>query len=289
MSENAGWSSQPFDEWVLKYAPGKFINLEGKATHYIEKGQGEPLILIHGFFFDTNMWQRNIDALAEHFKVFAFDLWGFGYSTRQPLQYSYALYAQQLKLFMEALGISRAHLMGQSMGGGTIMSFSAGNAERVNKIVLVDPAGMPVQMPILARTSELPIVGEILYYMPGNFVRRMTLRTTFLHRGDLITDDFFESVTRFQKIERSNQIMLSITRSGIINDFKDGIDAFAGMGLPVLIVWGRQEKAIPLEVGQELHQMVEGSSLEVIDQAGHCPNLDQPDRFNQVALEFLRS
>ncbi|GAH93034.1 unnamed protein product, partial [marine sediment metagenome] len=79
------WNSQPVDKWRRKYAPGKFIDLGGHITHYIEKGDGHPVILLHGWFHDLQMWSRNIDALAKSFKVYAIDLWGFGYSTREIL------------------------------------------------------------------------------------------------------------------------------------------------------------------------------------------------------------
>lgn len=64
---------------------GKFIELGGHSTHYVERGAGEPVILIHGFFYDSYTWSNNLDALADRFKVYALDLWGFGYSTREPM------------------------------------------------------------------------------------------------------------------------------------------------------------------------------------------------------------
>jgi pimeloyl-ACP methyl ester carboxylesterase len=64
---------------------GKFIELGGHSTHYIERGAGEPIILIHGFFYDSYTWSNNLDALADRFKVYALDLWGFGYNTREPM------------------------------------------------------------------------------------------------------------------------------------------------------------------------------------------------------------
>jgi len=83
------WGSQPLDAWTKKYARGQMIELDGLQTHYIEKGTGDPVILIHGFYFDTHMWDKNLDALAEHYQVYVPDLWGFGYSTREPLDYGY--------------------------------------------------------------------------------------------------------------------------------------------------------------------------------------------------------
>jgi pimeloyl-ACP methyl ester carboxylesterase len=123
MPEFIPWNSQPLDLWADKYAQGKFIDLGGHKTHYIEKGEGEPLLLLHGFFYDSYLWEANVDALARHFKVYALDLWGCGYSTREPLDYGYPLYAEQVLLFMDKLGIKRASLAGQSMGAGTAILF----------------------------------------------------------------------------------------------------------------------------------------------------------------------
>ena len=156
------WNSQPLEDWASKYAPGKFIEVDGLSTHYIEKGSGEPVILLHGFFFDTYMWNKNIDVLAERFKVYAIDLWGFGYSTREPLDYGYPLYTNQLLNFMDTLDIASASLIGQSMGGGTIINFTVSNRDRVDKIVLVDAAGMPNRLPIMGRISNLPKLGEFM-------------------------------------------------------------------------------------------------------------------------------
>ena len=123
MAKFIPWSSQPFSEWARTYAPRKFLELDGHPTHYVEEGEGEPVILIHGYAADSYSWSKNIGALAKHFKVYALDLWGFGYSTRKPLDYGYFLYAEQLRLFMDALKIEKASLIGQSVGGGICIFF----------------------------------------------------------------------------------------------------------------------------------------------------------------------
>lgn len=287
MSEYIPWSSQPIEEWSEKHAPGKFIDLDGKHTHYIEIGSGPPLILIHGFFFDTYMWNRNIDALAANFKVYALDLWGFGYSSREPLDYGYPLYTQQLGLFLDAMGIQSASLMGQSVGGGTIINYTVSNRSRVNRIVLVDAAGMPNPLPPMGRISNLPGIGEAMYALKGDFMRRLTLGNTFVHDKTTITDDFFDNATRFHKIAGSNEVMLNITRRDFFGTLKSKIETLATMDVPTLIVWGREERGIPLSTGKRMHEILDGSRFEVIDQAGHCPNIDQPDVFNRLVLDFL--
>jgi len=281
------WNSQPLGDWTTKYATGKVIELDGLPTHYIEKGSGEPVILIHGFFFDSYMWNKNIDILAKRFKVYAIDLWGFGYSTREPLDYGYPLYTQQLLKFMDTLDISRASLIGQSMGGGTIINFTVSNQDRVDKIVLVDPAGMPNPLPFIGKIANLPKLGELLYSLNNNFIRKMTLGSTFLHNKQIITDEYFENATRFHKIKGATEAMLNITRRQFFDTLVEEIKTLSMMNVPTLIVWGREEKGIPLQTGQEMHKILKGSRFEIIDEAGHCAHDDQSDRFNQLALNFL--
>ena len=281
------WNSQPLDDWASQYAPGKFIELDGLSTHYIEKGSGEPVILLHGFFFDTYMWNKNIDLRADKYKVYAIDLWGFGYSTRKPLDYGYPLYTQQLLKFIDALEIPKASLVGQSMGGGTIINFTVSNRHRVDKIILVDAAGLPNKLPIMGRISNLPKLGEFMYDLNSNFIRRMTLGNTFLHNKQNITDEYFENATRFHKIKGTAEVMLSITRKQFFDTLMEEIKRLSLINVPTLIVWGREEKSIPLSIGKEMHRILKGSRLEIFDQAGHCAHDDQPEMFNQLVLDFL--
>jgi pimeloyl-ACP methyl ester carboxylesterase len=119
MTEFVPWSSQPLEEWTQKYAPGKIIKLDGRSTHDIDMGSGEPVILVHGFFYDTFTWHNNLQAPTKQFRVLAIDLWGFGYSTRQLLDYGYPLYTSQLRQFMDDLEIPKATPIGHFIGGGT--------------------------------------------------------------------------------------------------------------------------------------------------------------------------
>jgi pimeloyl-ACP methyl ester carboxylesterase len=175
------------------------------------------------------------------------------------------------------------------MGAGTIINFTISNRDRVDKIVLVDAAGMPNKLPFVGRISNLPGIGEFMYALNSNFIRKMILGNTFIHNKDIITPGFFENATRFHKIKGTSEVMLSITRKQFFDTLNREITALDAMDVPTLIVWGREEKAIPLRIGMELHKILTGSRFEVLDQAGHCANLDQPVLFNQLTLNFLSS
>ena len=289
MSEFIPWDSQPLDVWASKYAPGKFVDLDGRRTHYIEKGEGKPVLLLHGFFYDSYLWAANIDALAENFQVYALDLWGFGYSTREPLDYDYQLYVDQVLLFMDSLGISRASLVGQSMGGGTAILFCVQHRERINKLLLVAPSGLPNPLPLTGQVFKLPRTAEFFWGLNNNAIRRKNLRDFWIHNAELLTETYFEEVTRFHKINNTTEVLLTILRKEFFDKLKDEIDCLAQMEVPILLLWGREDKAIPLRCGQEMHRILKGSRLEVIDNAGHVPNFECAEKFNQLAVDFLRT
>jgi len=287
MTEYIPWNSQPLAAWAEKYARGKFIELDGLQTHYIEKGEGEPVILIHGFFFDSHMWDTNLDVLTERYKVYVPDLWGFGYSTRKPLDYGYPLYARQLELFMDALGISKATLVGQSMGAGTMIKFCVDHRQRVEKMVLVDPAVLPHKLPLLGQFANLPWVGELILGLPGNFMRTFSLKNSFIYNHSIITPEFFETITRFQKVEATNEVLLAVLRKQFFHTLEVEVSQVGHMQIPALIVGGRQSVAEPTLLTQHVHQLLAGSQLEILDQAGHCPNVEQAEVFNRLTLQFL--
>lgn len=279
------WNSQPLDEWRQKYAPGKFIDLDGHSTHYIEKGEGWPIILLHGWFHDSQMWTKNIDTLAERFKVYAMDLWGFGYSTREPMDYGYPLYADQLLKFMDALNIEKASLMGQSMGAGTSILFCTQHREKVDRLVLVTSGGMPNPPLLMTRITCLPGVGKFLFWLRGS--RRGILKTVFVYDEKSIGGEYFEDLTRHHQIKGTTEALLSSLCKNFFDKLLPEINKLGEMEVPILIVWGRHDRSIRLKVGQEMHKILKGSRLEIFEDAAHCPNYEQPEKFNEIVIGFL--
>ncbi len=287
MSDFVPWDSQPLDAFAESHAPGRFVDLDGRRTHFVVKGQGPPVVLVHGFNLDLNTWTRNLDALAERFTVYALDLWGSGFSTREPIEYGYALFVEQILAFMDHLEIERAHLVGHSMGGGTAIVFGVQHRSRVNSLVLVDPVGVARRLPLRGRLFMLPVIPEFLMSLNTDLIRRKNLLDYWVHDADLLTDEYFEILSRHQKIEGSTGAMLGILRKDFFNTLDREIHALAGLEIPTLIVWGRHDRSVPLESGITMHRILVGSQLEVFDDAAHLPNVDRAERFNEVVLEFL--
>jgi pimeloyl-ACP methyl ester carboxylesterase len=146
---------------------------------------------------------------------------------------------------------------------------------------------MPNPLPLMGRMANLPIVGELMYGLKTDFIRKLALRRNFIHDPAYITKEYFDNVTRFHKIKGTSEAMLSILRKRFFDTLLDEIHAFSRIDVPTLIVWGREDRSIPVERAEAMHRILNGSRLQIIDHAGHCPHDEQSGLFNQLAVDFL--
>jgi 2-hydroxy-6-oxonona-2,4-dienedioate hydrolase len=281
------WDSQALDAWAERYAQGDFVDLDGNKTHYLERGEGEPVILLHGFNLDLNSWMANLDAFASKYKVYALDLWGHGFSTRESLDYGYDLFVKQVRLFMDYLGLSSTFLVGHSMGGGTTIVFSARYPDRVRAAILLGATGYPRAIPFRASLFKLPIVSELVLGLRTNAIRRMNYRDYWIHRDELLTEEVFEKIVRFQKIKGSKKVLLSILRKDFFFKLRHEIGMLSDTEIPFLLIWGLNDHTIPPADGKKIQRVIKRSRIEILKDAGHWVNFDQAESVNQLMLDFL--
>ena len=156
-------------------------------------------------------------------------------------------------------------------------------------MVLVSPAGMP-NPPILAqRIMMIPRVGEILLNLKTDYIRKLMIRMAFVFDKNLITQDYFDNLTRSHKIKGTNEVLLRTLRLRFFNTLLGEVHKLSKMDVPILIAWGRQDKSIPFEWGQKMHEILKTSKLEVFEKSGHVCHDEHPERFNQIAIDFLSS
>jgi len=287
MNSFVPWNSQSLTEWSSRHATGEFVELAGRSTHYLERGVGKPIILIHGFNMDGNTWLNNIDALAENQKVYAIDLWGLGFSSRESVDPGYELYSEQILRFMDVKGIRRATLVGHSMGGGTAIFFAVNHPDRVEKLVLVDSSGIPNALPLRSKFFTLPRVGEFLLGINNNYFRKKNLRELWFFDKNRLTESVFDKISQFQKIEGTTEILMAILRKDFFHTLSDEIQELSHVDVDVMIIWGKYDLSIPLAIGEEMHRIIVGSQFEIIENGGHMPNFDNPERFDRIVREFL--
>lgn len=278
-----------YGDAIQKYAKGNFVTVDGKKVHYVESGNGPPIILIHGFLYHSVMWKKNIDDLAKKFKVYAIDLWGWGYSERlKENEYSFERYGKQIVGFMDALNIKKATLAGQSMGGGISVYVAAHYPERVNRLILVDPAVIPYPMTTIGKIYQLPFIGEFMNAIPGNALMENNIKEIWFYDKNKATEEYCKEVLQPLSIRGSYAGMMFILRNVLQEPYVEKeANLLAKIAIPTLIIHGREDKALPLDRSQRLNDLWKGSKLVIFDKAGHSPHEEYPEKFNQLALEFL--
>jgi pimeloyl-ACP methyl ester carboxylesterase len=243
---------------------------------YLEAGSGPPLLLIHGLGSSAMQdWGRLVGPLGRHFHVYAPDLPGFGRSERPPeADYSISMQVEAVRDFMDAVGLDRARVAGISMGGWIVSRLASESPERVERLVVVDGAGME------SDGSDIP--ADALLPRDEEGVRRLiaTVRHAPPPTPSFVVRDILARRLREEWVIRR---ALESMRDG--DDWLDGTLASADM--PVLVIWGKHDVLIPLDYGIALQGEFPNAQLEVLDGCGHVPIADCPDEFDRVLLEFL--
>jgi 4,5:9,10-diseco-3-hydroxy-5,9,17-trioxoandrosta-1(10),2-diene-4-oate hydrolase len=258
--------------------------------------KGSTVILLHGVGCHVEFWEKNIAALAQEHRVFAIDIVGFGRTDKPDEFYrsQHMAYMANFVLdFMNAMDIDKASLVGNSMGGGISIVVAAQAPERVEKIVLVDSAGLGRKISFMLRLMTIPVIGEVL----TKPTRQGAVR--FVQMGSYdpsqINEDFIDRVADINKIPGNQRSLLSVLREslnmfgmkkGLLDDFSSCLKK---INAPILVIWGRQDRIIPVTDGEVAVEKMTDVRLHIMDQAGHSPQIDKPEEFNAAVLDFLRN
>jgi pimeloyl-ACP methyl ester carboxylesterase len=244
------------------------------VVHYREAGQGPVLILIHGLGSSSEAWNADLDSLAKSYRVIAIDLPGFGKSDRPKADYSVRYLAGVVNEFMDSLGLTRATLAGNSLGGWVAALVALENPQKVSNLILVNSAG-------LRREGAPPVKLD-----PATRDEEKALLLTVFSNQSFVTDQVVDEQWEYSKEVRPVvQSMLASFKSS--PPFLD--DRLKDIKVPTLVIWGRQDKMIPLEAGKRFAKGIPGARLAVIENAGHLPQIEQPDAFNRAVKGFVKS
>ncbi len=257
------------------------------GIHFVEAGQGPLLILIHGFGGSTFSFRHTIPELARHFRVIALDLKGFGLSERPPGgDYSMTAQALLVSEFMERMEIRRATVLGHSMGGEIAMRLAINHPEQVERLILVDSAsGRDIRHFAPGGRFLRPLLPVVaLFTLHSRRFRHLSLRSA-VHDPAYLTPEVLEGYFRPTRIRGHLRGMGELLASRR-ND--PPLDPSAVVQ-PTLVLWGEEDRWLPVSQGQQLHEQISGSRLVIIPRAGHLPLEEQPEESNRAILDFLRT
>ena len=264
-------------EWKDAPLTGKLTTVHGVAVHHLDEGHGPAVVLIHGFGGHTFSFRKNVPALAEHYRVIAVDLMGFGYTERPPKSdYSLTAQARLVVGLMDELGIESAAVVGHSMGGEVAMRIAAGYPERVEKLILVASVSGD-RFPSLPPT---PIIRPFMSVF-GRLTGRFLLRRGFYDRSKL-TEEVWAG---YRSPRRIHGFMDGIYQ--LFRDWRhDRPIAFENISQPVMILWARAER-LPNWMLNRLRKRLPQAEVRYVEEAGHLVLEEQPDAANQLMLRFL--
>jgi pimeloyl-ACP methyl ester carboxylesterase len=277
----------PTGQWMA--AAGvtrRFETVDGVRLSYVRAGAGPAVVLMHGFASSIVTWRDVLPTLARDHDVVALDFPGFGGSEIRP-DLPPSAYPPLVVGLMDRLGLPRASLVGNSLGGGVAVAVAATRPERVDRLALVDSVGYnlaPKDRPLLLRVAGWKPAARLIEALP---IRRalvsQALREVF-HDDRLVTSD------------RVDEYVVPLLRPGAVAAAQSLLASGDDMGLPglvarvrapTLVVWGREDEWVPVAQADLFLAAIPGSRKVVIEACGHMPQEERPAELTRLLEEFL--
>jgi pimeloyl-ACP methyl ester carboxylesterase len=266
----------------------RFVQLPGVKLHYNEVGSGPPLICLHGGGPGANSWSNfatNIQAFSRHYRLLLVDLPQFGKSEKIMIEGPrLTFHAGVMRNFMDALGIDRAAILGNSYGGQVGIKASIDHPDRVRALVIIGSA--PV---IHSLFSPMPLEGVKLiatYYRGegGPTIDKMRqILKTLVFNPDIVTEQMVR-----ERYEASIDPDAIRVNSGPPAPRQDLTAEFSRVKAPTLVVWGMDDRAGALDVGLLMTRAFQNAQMHIFGRCGHWAQVEYADEFNQLVLDFFQ-
>lgn len=265
---------------------GKTIRALDLDTNFHEAGSGRPVILLHGSGPGVSAWtnwRRVIPALAGDFRVLAPDMAGFGYTERNPdLRYDIKLWVKHLIGFMDAVGLATASLVGNSFGGSLALAAAARFPERFDRLVLM---GTPCDRFVMTAGLRAG-----WHYVPSRDAMRETM-AHFPYDPSIITDELVEDRYQASLIpgaqEGLRRLLVEPSEEGDTSLSGMPERVVAGIAHPTLVLHGREDRVIPIEMGLKLGRALPNAELHMFGRCGHWVQAERFDGFVALARRHL--
>jgi 3-oxoadipate enol-lactonase len=262
---------------------------KAKVNHteiaYETTGKGTPLVLIHGHPFDHTMWHPQVEAFSVSYKVITPDLRGYGKSSLPKMEGTkFEDYATDMLCLMDHLKVNRFHLAGLSMGGQIIMEIFRQAPQRIKTLIFADTfAGLDtpdVKQGRYDTAARLENEGMAAY---ADEVISKMIRPAHVSSMPEVADH----VIKMMKSTSPEAAALALRARAERIDYLT--EVLPEINIPTLVIVGREDEFTPVAKAKELKENLQNCKLVIIEDAGHMPNLEHPDEFNKVVLDFLES
>jgi pimeloyl-ACP methyl ester carboxylesterase len=269
------------------------IDVGGLSIHYVAAGEGPPLVLLHALGESALDWRWILPALAHTNRVYAPDLPGFGYSAKPSAEYSPDFFARFVAAYLDALGLDRSALVGNSIGGPAALRLALSEPARITALGLVASAGLGREITYALRLPTLPGYGEAAVAWGktplGAFQRAWSRVPLLFGHPERVPGEWITEQTRIAQLPGFTEATMVALRAQVdIGGQREMlVDQLPHLEMPTLIIWGKRDRVFPYAQGQKAASRLRQGILELIPDCGHLPHVEQPERFVSTLGEFL--
>jgi pimeloyl-ACP methyl ester carboxylesterase len=271
--------------------PSQFLNIAGMNIHLRDEGpksDEEPIILIHGTSASLHTWDGWVEALKVQRRVIRFDLPAFGLTGPEPKNdYTIEHYAEVVIAVLDKLDVKKGVLAGNSLGGYISWATAVLYPERVSQLILIDASGYPFKsesVPLAFTLSKSPLMSGLLKDVLPKSLVKQSVKNVY-GNPDLVTDELVERYYELSLREGNRGALTERFEQTLPGPLAEKIRT---INIPTLLIWGRKDKLIPLEVGLKFKQEIATSELVIFDELGHVPHEEDPKATVLVVKQFLQ-
>jgi pimeloyl-ACP methyl ester carboxylesterase len=262
--------------------------------HYEERGSGEPILFVHGFGASIFSWRYLVPALEKNARLILLDLKGFGRSPK-PADGQYSVYdqAQLVHRFIADRDLTNLTLIGHSYGGGvalvTSLSLLAEGHQRLRRLVLIDSVGYKQPLPLFVRILRNAVLGPLAVTVVPRKLQVLSILKLAYHDSGKITGAAVDNYAEPLSSPGGRQALRETAKAMIPPDIEALTSQYRRITVPTLILWGKEDHIVPLAIGMRLKEDIPNSTLDVIEECGHIPHEEQPERALAAVQGFLAS
>ncbi len=270
---------------------GEYLGVGDRRIHYLDYGDGPPVLLLHGGGAGSAIWFRQIKVLAKTHRVIVPDHPVFGLSSQDPYESPLTeSLVSYLTGFMDALGLDRVDAVGLSMGAQATLAMALAGSGRFNKLVVIDSAGLGKAFPLILKLASVPLIGRMIMrpnrWGHDKFFKNIEVfNSDFEDAGAYMRYSYDVTLTNGHAKAMRASLRAITGLSGQKSIFTD--DELRSITNPMLVIWGAEDKLFPIAHGYRLAELAPNASLHVVENSGHVPLLDNPGQVNELIAGFL--
>lgn len=273
----------------------KYLELHGDQIAYREAGQGHALLLIHGMAGSSATWRAIIGPLSKKYRVIAPDLLGHGESAKPRGDYSLGAFAVFLRDLLDELGVVSATVVGQSLGGGIAMQFTHQHRDYCERLALIGSGGLGQELSPVLRLLSAPGAELVLPVVAPRPVLNLGNKL-----GAWLTSAGIQAPRAGEMWQAYCSLSDARTRQAFLRTLRSVVDyrgqavsalnkLHVAAGLPSILIWGDQDRIIPVAHAYAAHDALDGSRLEVLKGVGHFPHAEAPSAVVEILEDFISS